>query len=109
MSDSEPPTDRDLLQRTWRTYDEQFAAHVGDIVTPYDYVDTEAEVNWAARVFMFAYALGSVAGANAVAPEAVDPETDAERVANLVDHVIDVQRSEKFAVTSGRIREDMVD
>lgn len=109
MSDAEPQSDRDLLRRTWRTYDEQFAAHVGDIVTPYDYVDTEEEVNWAARVFMFAYALGSVAGANAVAPEAVDAATDEERVANLVDHVIDVQRSDDFAVTSARIRQDMVD
>jgi hypothetical protein len=106
---SDPDTDRELLEATWRAYDNEFAEYVGTVVTPYEYLDTEAQVNWAARIFMFAYALGSLAGAQAVEPDGFDGETDLERVETVVDHVIDVHASEEFAASSGRIREDFLE
>lgn len=102
-------TDRELLEESWQLYDEEFADHVGAIVTPYEYVDTEEQVDWVARIFMFAYGLGTVAGAHAVAPAAVDGTASQERVDDIVDAVVDIHAAESFAVSNERIKRDFLD
>jgi hypothetical protein len=105
---SELDTDRDLLEETWRKYDDEFAESVGDVITPYEYLDTEAQVNWAARIFMFAYGLGCVAGAQAAGSDAIDRVTDLERVEAIVDDIVDIHQSEEFEVSNARITEDLL-
>lgn len=105
---SDPPSDAELLADTWQLYDAEFADHVGAVVTPYDFVETEDQVEWAARVFMFGYALGSIAGAHAVVPGAVDGEADEERVDAIVEAVVEIADSEEFAVSGPRVREDFL-
>ena len=99
-------TDRELLEEAWRAYDEKFAEYVGEVVTPYDYVDTEEQVVWSVRTFMFAYGLGVVAGAEAVASG--ERETDLERVETIVDEVVEIHASDAFDVSSERIVEDFL-
>jgi hypothetical protein len=104
-----PTTDRELLEAAWQTYDDEFAEHVGHVVTPDDYLDTDEQVDWAARVFMFAYALGSIAGANATDPDPIDAETDRERVETIVDHVVDIHESDAFAASNARVKADFLE
>jgi hypothetical protein len=106
---SKPDTDREILEGAWRKYDDVFAEYVGEVVTPYDYLDTEEQVNWAARIFMFAYGLGSIAGAQTAGPDAIDEETDLERVEAIVDDVVDIHASDEFEMSNSRIREDFLD
>lgn len=101
-----PDSDRNLLEATWQLYDEQFSDHVGDVVTPEDHVDTEDHVDWGAQVFMFGYALGSVAGAHATARDSVDRDTDEERVTDIVDTVVEIAGSNEFAVSSDSVKAD---
>lgn len=105
---TETDTDRQLLEETWRQYDD-FAELVGDIVSPYEYLSTEEQVDLTAQIFMFAYALGSVAGAQTAAPDDFTAETDLDRVEAIVDHVINVHDSEEFAVSSSRVEEDFLE
>lgn len=101
--------DTEVLERTWQMYDDEFADHVGAVVTPYDYVTTEQQVEWAARVFMFGYGLGSVAGAQSVAPDATTDGTDRERVDAIVDHVVDIHASDAFDVSTQRVKRDFLE
>lgn len=103
---TELETDRELLEATWEAYTEEFADHVGDIVTPDEAVENEEHVDWGAQVFMFGYALGSIAGAQVSAPNLQGRETDAARVGNIVDEVIDIAESNEIPVSSARIKED---
>jgi hypothetical protein len=105
----EPETDRELLEAAWRSYAGAFGDHVGDVVTPYEYVDTEEQASWAARVFMFGYGLGSLAGAGAAAPDRFDQETDAERVDALVDAVVDISGSDEFEASTERVLADFLE
>lgn len=99
-------TDRELLEEAFRAYDEAFAAHVGEIVTPEEYLDDEEQLAWLARVFVFAYGLGSVAGARFVA-EGADAEADAERVERIVDDVVSIHESDAFAASAERVAADL--
>lgn len=101
-----PDPDRDILEATWQHYDEEFSEHVGDVITPEDHVDTEAHVDWGAQVFMFGYALGSVAGAHETAPDSLDRDMDEERVTDIVDTVVEIAGSDEFAVSSDSVKAD---
>ena len=103
-----PTTDRDHLEEAFRVYDEAFAAHVGEIVTPYEYLDHETQVDWAARIFMFAYGLGAVAHAQATDTRE-NGETDLERVEGIVDDVVDIHASDAFEVSTERVRQDFLE
>jgi len=37
-------SDRDLLEGAWGVYDEGFAEHVGEVVTPREFLDTDDDV-----------------------------------------------------------------
>lgn len=41
---SDLPSDRELLEWTWRTYDEQFAEHVGDVQRSDGFAVTSARI-----------------------------------------------------------------
>lgn len=105
---TDPDSDREILEETWRIYEEEFAEHVGDVVTPYDFVDTDEQVAWAARIFMFGYGLGSVAGAHAAAPGAVEGEADAERVSEVVRTVVEIAESPEFEASAEKVSEDFL-
>lgn len=94
-------TDRERLHEAFRVYEQAFAQHVGDVLTPYGYLDEERQVDWAARVFMFAYGLGAVA--------ATDTETDRERVERLVDDVVGIHESDALDVSTERVKRDFLD
>ena len=101
-------SDRELLEETWQLYDVEFAEYVGEIVTPDEYLETDEQVDWAARIFMFAYALGSVAGARTADPDAVTGGTDLERVERIVDEVVAIHDSDEFEVSNERVHEDFL-
>lgn len=100
-------TDRELLERSWELYDEAFADHVGEILAPQEHLDSEAAMDWATQAFMFAYALGSIAGGSVNAPDDVPAETDLARVEQIVDEVITIAESDEFEVSSTRVAEDL--
>lgn len=104
---SDDLTDRELLERTWKLYDEAFAAHVGEILTPEEHLASEAGMDWAAQAFMFAYALGSIAGGSVVAPDDVPAETDLERVEDIVADVVAIAESDAFEASSERVLADI--
>jgi hypothetical protein len=108
MEDTDVSTDRELLEETWRTYDAEFAPHVEEFVHPSAYLDTDEQLTAITRPFMFFYALGSVAGARAVAPEAFGDGMDPDRIQAVVDTVADIHESEEFAVSAPRITEDVL-
>lgn len=101
-----PETDAELLAAAWRLYAAEFTDYVGEIVDPAENVDTEAQANWATQVFMFGYALGSVAGAHAVAPDTISRDTDLDRVDEIVETVTDISASDEFDASKERIRDD---
>ena len=101
--------DRELLERAFGTYDQHFAAHVGEIVTPYEYLDTTEQVEWVGRIFMFAYGLGSVAGARTARPEETHQDIDRHRVESIVAEIVAIHESEGFAVTNDRIVSDFLE
>lgn len=106
---SQPKTDQELLESTWRLYADEFAGHVGEVVSPYEHVETECHVDWGAQVFMFGYALGSIAGAHAIAPESIDKESDSARVSRIVDTVIEIAERDNVPVSSSTIKEDFLE
>lgn len=103
-----PETDRELLEATWTTYADAFAEHVGEIVTPADHAQSEEHVEWGAQVFMFGYALGSIAGASAADP-AFEREIDLSRVEDVVQIVIEIGASEDFQASSETVTSDLVE
>ncbi len=100
--------DRQLLETTWQTYNEEFADLVGAIVTPFDYVETREQVDWAARIFMFGYSLGALAGAGADTRTVSAAGTDKERVEGVVDTVVKLAESDAHPVSTERIRRDFL-
>lgn len=106
---SDTPTDRDVLEAAWRYYDEAFADHVGDVVTPDEYVDTAEQVEWAARIFMFGYGLGAVAGARTVSPDQAAETPEGERVERIVEDVVDIHASDEFAMSNAGIVSDFLE
>jgi hypothetical protein len=110
MTDTESShTDTDVLDEAFRVYDEEFAEYVGEVVTPYEYVNTQRQVDWAARTFMFAFGLGAVAGANAATPEERAEEVTLDRVEQIVDDIVDIHADDDRAVSTSRVRTDFLD
>lgn len=105
---SKVDTDRELLEATFRTYNEEFAPHVGEIVTPREYVETTDQIDWLARIFMFAYALGSIAGVEASTGSGHGREPDLERVESIVDTVVSIHESDDHEIHAERIRRDFL-
>jgi hypothetical protein len=101
-----PETDTELLVATLQMYTEEFTGHVGEVVTPDEFAETEEQVEWAAQVFMFGYALGSVAGAHTAGSDTIDRETDLLRVTNIVDTVTDIAASDEVPISSRSVMED---
>lgn len=85
-----------------------FADHVGEIVTPEDHVHNEKHVRWGAQVFMFGYALGSIAGASAADP-GFDRESDLSCVEDVVEIVTDIGASEGFGASSETVTDDRLE
>jgi hypothetical protein len=88
-------------------YDAEFAEHVGEIITPYDHVDTEQQVEWGVQVFMFGYALGVLAQMR-YCPETPTRELDQRRIDNAVSEVVRIAGSDAFGVSTERILEDFI-
>jgi hypothetical protein len=105
---TEQLTDRTVLEGAWQRYDAEFAEHVGEIVTPYEFIETDEQLHWVARIFMFAYGLGSVAGAQTAVPEEIPEEVDQNRVENIVDDVVDIHQSDEFTASAAGIGEDFL-
>lgn len=103
---TEPQTDRELLEATWEAYTEEFADHVGDVVSPYEHVETEDQVDWGVQVFMFGYALGSIAGADVATSTTLGAEIDADRVQNIVATVIEIAEADDVPVSSTSVKRD---
>lgn len=105
-------SDRERLEAAFRYYDEAFADHVGAIVTPSEYLDDDVQTAWLARVFMFAYGLGVLAGARTggASDESV-PERDSERerVEGVVETVVDIHESDEFDASVDRVADDLRD
>lgn len=101
-----PETETELLEATWRMYTEEFSDHVGEIVTPSEFAETEEQIEWAAQVFMFGYGLGSIAGAQTAGSATVDRETDLTRINHIVDTVTDIAASDDFAVSTKNVMDD---
>lgn len=101
-------TDRELLESTWQLYTDEFADQVSEVVNPEDHVNSERQIDWGAQVFMFGYALGSIAGAHVAAPDSFNHETNSERVSNIVDTVIMIGEEDGINVSSTTIKDDFL-
>lgn len=101
-----PQSQPDLLRQAFEIYDEEFAEYVGEIATPDEYeltADQEVEV---ARIFMFGYALGTLAGAHTEAPATLELETDLERVEGVVEDVVSLNSGNEIEVSATRVAAD---
>ncbi|MFB6187760.1 MAG: hypothetical protein ABEI86_12960 [Halobacteriaceae archaeon] len=99
-------SDNQLLKQTWQIYSEEFSNKVGAVVTPDERVDSERAIDWGVQVFMLGYALGSLAGAHSQNPSDVSLEIDEERMANVVDNVIQISSGDQIPISSTSIKSD---
>jgi lipid-binding SYLF domain-containing protein len=101
-----PQTDTELLEATWRMYTSEFADTVGAVVTPDEQAETDAHLEWTAQVFMFGYALGSIAGASVTGSAPIDRETDQSRVDAIVETVTDITAGDDVGVSTSTVVND---